>query len=48
MPIFPTSQKVITSKERRLMAVKAPFSNEISGLAMIKLLDYYTLTTKSN
>ena len=40
MPIFPRGLHVILKpKEQKLIEVKAPFIDEISGLAIVKILD---------
>ena len=39
MLILPKKHKVLKLKEQRLIKVKAPFIDEISGLAIIKVLD---------
>ena len=38
LPIFPKQDIILKSKEQKLIKVKAPFINEISGLAIIKIL----------
>ena len=39
VPIFPEDHMIIKPKEQRLIKVKAPFIDEISGLAIVKILD---------
>ena len=39
VPIFPKERIILKPKEHKLMKIDAPFSDEISGLAIIKLLD---------
>ena len=48
MPIFPTSLMIVQLRECKLMKVEAPFHDEISSLAIVKLLYYdtYTMTLK--
>ena len=38
LPIFPKEHVVLKPKEQKLIKVKAPFIDEISGLAIIKIL----------
>ena len=45
LPIFPKEHIVIKLKEQKLIKVKAPFIDEISGLAIIKILDGSTYST---
>ena len=42
IPIFPKECIVLKPKEQRLIKVEAPFIDEISGLAIIKVLDKNT------
>ena len=42
VPIFPKERIILKPKEQKLVKVDAPFSDEISGLAIIKLLDKLT------
>ena len=42
IPIFPKKCIVLKAKGQRLIKVEAPFIDEISGLAIIKLLDKNT------
>ena len=41
LPIFPIDCKILKPKEQKLRKVKFPFVDEISGLAIIKILDRY-------
>ena len=45
MPIFPKECIVLKPKEQKLIKVKAPFIDEISSLAIIKILDGSTYST---
>ena len=45
LPIFPKERVVLKPKEQRLIKVEAPFIDEISGLAFIKILDESTYST---
>ena len=45
LPIFPRERVVMKSKEQKLIKVEAPFIDEISGLAIIKILDGSTYNT---
>ena len=40
LPIFPNECIVLKLKEQKLIKVKAPFIDEISGLAIIKILGW--------
>ena len=42
VPIFPKGKIILKTKEQKLVNVEAPFSDEISGLAIVKLLDKST------
>ena len=42
VPIFPKENITLKPKEQRSIKVEAPFSDEISGLAIVKLLDKLT------
>ena len=42
VPIFPKERMILKLKEQKLVKVDAPFSDETSGLAIIKLLDKLT------
>ena len=45
LPIFPKEHNILKPKEQKLIKVKAPFIYEISGLAIIKILDESTYST---
>ena len=45
LPIFPKEHVMLKPKEQKLINVKAPFIDEISGLAIIKILDGSTYRT---
>ena len=45
LPIFPKEHIVLKPKEQKLIKVKLPFIDEISGLAIIKILDGSTCST---
>ena len=45
LPIFSKECIVLKPKEQKLIKVKAPFTDEISGLAIIKILDRTTHNT---
>ena len=47
LPIFPKELVVLKPKEQKLIKVKAPFIDVISDLAIIKILDGSTQSTKS-
>ena len=42
VPIFPKEKIILKPKEQRLIKIEAPFLDEISGLAIVKLLDKLT------
>ena len=42
IPIFPKENVILKPKEQKLIKVEAPFLDEISGLAIVKLLDKLT------
>ena len=42
IPIFWKEEMVLKPKEQKLMKIEAPFLDEISGLAIIQLLDKLT------
>ena len=46
-PIFAKERAVLKPKEQKLIKVEAPFIVEISGLAIIKILDGSTCSTMS-
>ena len=39
MPIFPKEEMVLKLKEQKLVKIGVPFLDEISSLAIVKLLD---------
>ena len=39
IPVFPREETVLKPKEQKLVKVEAPFIDEISGLAIVKILD---------
>ena len=45
LPIFPKEHTVLKPKEQKVIKVNAPFIDEISGLAVIKILDGNTHST---
>ena len=45
IPIFPENHVILKPKEQRLIKVKAPFLDEISGLAIVKMLNGGTHST---
>ena len=45
LPIFPKECNILKPKEQKLIKVKAPFIDDISGLAIIKILDGSTYST---
>ena len=45
LPIFPEDHVIIKPKEQKLIKVKVPFIDEISGLAIVKILDGSTHST---
>ena len=45
LPIFPRERVVLKPKEQKLIKVEATFIDEISGLAIIKILDESTYST---
>ena len=45
LPIFPEDHMILKPKELKLIKVKAPFTDEISGLAIVKILDRGTHST---
>ena len=47
VPIFPEKEVILKPNEQKLIKVKAPFVDEISGLAIIKILDGGTYSTLS-
>ena len=45
LPIFPMDGIILKPKEQKLIRVKAPYIDEISGLAIVKILDGGTHST---
>ena len=45
VPIYPGKEMILKSNEQKLMKVKAPFIDKISGMAIIKILDGGTYST---
>ena len=45
VPIFPEKEVILKPNEKKLIKVKAPFIDEISGMAIIKILDAGTYST---
>ena len=45
LPICPRECFVLKPKEQKLIKVKAPFTDEISGVAIIRILDGSTYST---
>ena len=45
VPVFPEKKVILKPDEQKLVKVKAPFVDEISGLAIIKIIDGSTYTT---
>ena len=45
VPIYPEKQIILKPNEQKLIKVKAPFMDEISGLAIIKIIDGGTYST---
>ena len=45
LPIFPMDRVILKPKEQKLIKVTAPFIDEISGLAIVKILDGGTHST---
>ena len=39
MPIYPEKEIILKPDEQKLVKVRAPFIDEISGLAIIKVID---------
>ena len=48
VPIFPEKEIILKPNEQKLIKVKAPFIDEISGIAIIKILDGGTYSTFIN
>ena len=47
VPIYPEKEIILKPDEKKLVKVKAPFVDEISGLAIIKIIDRKTSSTLS-
>ena len=45
IPIYPEKEVILKPNEQKLVKVKAPFVNEISGMAIIKIIDGGTYST---
>ena len=45
VPIYPENKVILKTDEQKLVKVKAPFVDEISGLVIIKIIDGSTYTT---
>ena len=45
VPIYPEKEVILKPNEQKLVKVKAPFIDEISGMAIIKILDGGTYST---
>ena len=45
VPIYPEKEVILKPDEKKLVKVKAPFVDKISGLAIIKIIDGSTYTT---
>ena len=45
VPIYPEKEVILKPDEQKLVKVKAPFTDEISGQAIIKIIDGSTYTT---
>ena len=45
VPIFPESCTILKSNKQKLIKLKAPFIDKISGLAIVKMLDEGTHST---
>ena len=43
LPIFPEGCVILKPKEQKLIKVKAPYIDEILGLAIVKILDRVTI-----
>ena len=46
IPVFPREKIEIKPKEQRLVIIEAPFIEEISGMAIVQLLDKQEQVTK--
>ena len=45
IPIYPEKEMILKPNEQKLVKVKAPFVDEISGMAIIKIIDGDTYST---
>ena len=45
LPFFPKEKCILKSKERKYVKIDVPFTDEISSMAIVKLLDYETQST---
>ena len=45
VPIYPEKEMILKPDEQKLVKVKAPFVDEISGLAIITITDRWTNAT---
>ena len=45
IPIYPEKKVILKPNEQKLMKVKAPFVDEISGIVIIKIMDGSTYST---
>ena len=45
IPIYPEKEVILKPNEQKLVKVKAPFVDEISGMAIIKIIDGGTYST---
>ena len=45
LPIYPENEIVLKPNEQKLVKVRAPFTDKISGMAVIKILDGSTHNT---
>ena len=45
IPIYPEKEVILKPDEQKLVKVKAPFMDEISGLAIMKIIDGGTYST---
>ena len=47
VPIYPEKEIILKPDEKKLVKIKAPFVDKISGLAIIKIIDGKTSSTLS-
>ena len=45
VPIYPEKEVVLKPNEQKLVKIKAPFVEEISGMAIVKIIDRGTYST---